>query len=250
MRSFSYLALLLFLAGCGSRMDNFPMNKTYWGPEEYDQAITEIRYRTPEGDSYPRISDPEFGAVFKKLIDKENVSVVLKDNSLGLKHRAKFSGNMFDEVRDLVQTYSVMDREDKFVYDRELVEVMKFSLYLQLDYFDLGNQEIIRDNDDSNSYSVQQTLRSNERTLVSNFNIYLDYVNKENSFSDEAIVSFAEGIDIYFKELVERFPKANFNPTRSKTTAMLKKAKNEILKASLEKLILTLPNPETMAVQK
>jgi hypothetical protein len=221
-------------------MDNFPMEKRYWSPDDYDQVITEIRYRTPDGDKFPTITDPELGSVFKKLIDKENVSVVAEDEALGLKHRAKFTSAMFDEIRDLIQTYSVMDREDKFIYDVELVEVLKFNLFLQLHYFKLGNLEIVQESDDPEAYAVQDVLRSNERTIVSNFNLYLDFVNREKAFSDMAIASFSEGIDVYFKELINVFPKADTRPMKTKATAMAKKAESAVLRTSLTNLLSTL----------
>lgn len=249
MRRFVFVALFAFsFFGCSSRMDNFPMEKRFWTPDDYDQVITEIRYRTPDGDKFPMLADPELGSVFRKLIDKENISVVVEDQALGLKHRAKFSSAMFDKVRDLVQTYSVMDREDKFIYDVELVEVLKFNLFLQLHYFELGNLEIVQESDDPESYSVQDVLRSNERTIVSNYNLYLDYINREHGFSDAAIRSFAEGIDIYFMDLLKVFPKANTSPIETKVIAMTKKAKSEALQASLKNLLSELQKAKPAGV--
>lgn len=243
MRGFAFVVFVVFsFSGCSTRMDNFPMEKRYWTAEDYDQVITEIRYRTPDGDKFPTSSDPELGPVYRKLIDKENISVVVEDDALGLKHRARFTSAMFDEVRDLVQTYSVMDREDNFIYDGELVEILKFNLFLQLHYFNLGNLEIIQESDEPESHSVQDLLRKNERTIVSNFNIYLDYINREHAFSDEAIRSLAEGIDTYFGQLMMIFPKADVKPIISKATAMAKKAKSEELQSSLNNLLLTLNN--------
>jgi hypothetical protein len=117
------------------------------------------------------------------------------------------------------------------------VEVLKFNLYLQIRYFSLHNQQIKQESDDPESYAVKDVLRSNERVIVSNFNLYLDYVNNEVSFSEEAIQQFAEGIDLYFQELIKTFPSADFNPTKTKATAMLKKSQSDVLKASLTGLL-------------
>ena len=241
MKSFSSMTLIVLLFACSnSRTDNFPMDKPYWSVEDYDNAFSEIEFRTPEGDRYPALNNPETAIIFKKLTDQKNISVVAEDNSLGIRHRSEFTSNMFDEYRDLASVYQVMDREDKFVYDRELVEVLRFGLYLQIHYFKLGNDKILLESD--NSAQVKEVIRRNEQTIISNFNNYLDFINHESSFSEESLNDYSSGVDESFSKLLETFPKANYNSMIKKATDMEKKAINSNVKTSIAALLIKLKN--------
>jgi hypothetical protein len=227
------------MTGCGgSRTDKFPMEKPFWSPDDYYNAIMEIEFQTPQGEKYPTLTDPETAPIFNKLINRENISVVVDDTTLGIRHRAEFASKMFDEYRKMVNLYHVMDREDKFVYASELVEILRFGLYLEIPYFKLGNDEILQEADDSTQ--VKSNIKSNEKTIVSNFNLYLDFINKEQSFSSESLQLFATGIDEEFTKLMQTFPDANYAGMLTKATAMQKKATNPSVKSSLENLITKL----------
>ncbi len=215
------------------------MEKRYWGPDEYDKAIFTIRYKTPKGQRLPEFSDPETSAVLKKLFDPQNFIVTLSDENLGLSHRNNVAEEYFKEIRDLPKAYSAMDREDKFIYGMELIESYKFLLHLELYYFDLGNQNIIKNSDDPNSTEVKRLLSSNVRTLYKNFNNYLDYVNNESSFSEDELISYSEGLKKYFPMLIEKFPEGNKSIITSKAELMLNKAQNEQLKEALNFAIAT-----------
>src|SRR5690606_27389081 len=152
---------LVILSSCGQQ-SRFPLDKRYWDVNDYDQVIFEIEFKTPEGEAYPSLSDPELSPVFNKLVDKENVSVVVTDEALGLRHRSQFAEEMFEQCRDLTKIYSVMDREDKFVYDREFVETLKFMLFVEIHYFKLGNEVILEEADDPNSTGVKNIIQNNE----------------------------------------------------------------------------------------
>lgn len=57
MRNLSRLlpAALLFFCQCGSKNDSFPMQKTYWGPEDYNVVLAVIEFKTPQGEQYPNL---------------------------------------------------------------------------------------------------------------------------------------------------------------------------------------------------
>jgi hypothetical protein len=213
------------------------MEKPYWDQEDYDNVIREIEFRTPEGERFPTFNDPETSPVINKLISRENVAIVVEDETLGLRHRAQFAQDMFDEYRDLARLYHVMDREDKFVYDLELVEIQKFGLYLEVYYFKLGNDQIIQESDTPDDPSVQHLVKSNEQIIVKNFNNYLDFVNQEKSFSEESLDRYVAGIKESYDRLLEAFPDADYAPAIEKAQAMEKKALNAGLKSSLNNLI-------------
>jgi hypothetical protein len=227
-----------FVFGCGSRSSNFPMDKRFWGTEDYYNARHQIEYKTPEGEKYPMLSDPQTAAIFRKLVDRENITAVTDDNTLGIRHRAEFTENMFREYQDLAKLYTAMDREDKFVYDQELVEIQRFGLFLQIKYFKIGNDQLLQEAD--NADDIKGTITNNEQIIISNFNNYLDLVNKEKAFSNEALQNYAAGMDEAFSMLLETFPNGKYNNMLSKANAMEKKATDPIVKKSLADLIAKL----------
>ena len=236
LKLFFLILIVAQLISCThSRMDNFPMQKPYWDVEDYDNAINEIEFRTPQEEKYPTLYDPETAPIFNKLIDRKNISVVVEDNTLGIRHRADFTDDMFQEYKDLMELYQGMDREDKFIYDKELVEVLRFGLYLQVHYFKLGNDKILQESD--NVEQVKGIISGNEQTVISNFNNYLDFVNYEKSFTEESLQLFADGIDESFTQLIDTFPNGNYSPMISKAKDMEKKSTNERVKTEIANLI-------------
>lgn len=217
--------------------DKFPMEKRYWRTEDYDQAIRKIKYTTADGERFPEFSNPETQAVIKKLVDHDNFLVVLTDENLGLSHRNKVAGDFFTEYKDLVNAYNKTDRQDKFLYGMELIEILKFGLDLQLYYFKLGNDNIQKEADDPEAASVMRVIKSNEETVFKNFTVYLDFVNNESSFTEEQVKSFSEGINTYFPKLYKFFPNGDRKIIRNKAELMLKKAQDESLKQSLSSLL-------------
>lgn len=233
------IASLFLLCSCGGNTSKFPMEKKYWGPKEYEQVISDIRFLTPEDEKYPTLDDPETAAVFKKLIDRENINVVADDASLGVRFKAQFMSDLFDQYRALVDTYKAkMDQEDKFVYDVELAEILNFGLYLQVYYFKLGNDQVVAEAD--TPASAQSTVDRNEQIIVGNFNNYLDFVNYERSFSARALDIYILGLDDGFSFLIATFPNAPYQTNISKAEAMEKKAAETSLKEALNRLVVKL----------
>lgn len=235
---FILIIFCVFLIGCGNGIESrFPMEKRFWGPKDYNTVYREIRFHGPKGERYPELKNPETALVFKKIIDRQNFEAVLNDDELGIKHRNTLAEDFFEEYKNFATLYYSMDRQDKFVYGIELVEVSKFGLDLQLLYFKLGNDNILQDADDPNESSVRTLLSSNERTIYNNFNNYLDFVNKENAFNENELLKYCEGIDVSYPKLFETFPKGNINITKNKAELMLKKTKKDIVRNSLEGLL-------------
>lgn len=236
MKYFKFIPLLILICQCSeSRTDKFPLDKPYWGVEEYDKVIRDIDFDTPQDEKYPSYSDPELAVVIRKLVDLNNVDVVAKDEALGLRHRSEFTENMFQEYKELTNLYHVMDREDKFVYPQELVDIHRFGLNLQIHYFKIGNELLIKEAD--NPDQVKRVVRENENTIISNFNNYLDYINQEKSFDENSLNLFAEGINTYFLTLKKTFPDGNYSGMISKAEDMEKKALNPTVKKSLSQLL-------------
>ncbi len=239
--NFRFIALIipgLLLNSCSSSYDSrFPMEKRFWTPEDYDEVTLQIQYYTPEGQRFPEISNPETEHIFRKMIDRQNFLVVLEDDQLGVKHKNAVAGKFFDEYRDMVKIYYQTDRQDKFVYGMELIELLKFGLELQLHYFRLGNEEILMEADDPKASRIRSIINSNEDTAFGNFNNYLDLVNNESAFDESELNSFVIGIDSYFPRLFETFPNGNLNITKKKTDLMLKKVKSPSVQNSLQNLL-------------
>ena len=213
------------------------MEKRYWAIADYDEAIREIKFRTPDGERYPEYRNPETAPAIKKLVDTQNFLVILSDDALGLDHRQSEADGFFDEYRQLVQLYYVMDREDKFVYSRELIDIYRFGLELQLHYFKLGNDAIINRADDPEAKDVQNIISSNEKVVASNFNNYLDLVNEEDAMDEASLTAYCDGIKNFFPRLFEIFPNIDRSITREKTELMLNKSKETCVQEALTELM-------------
>jgi hypothetical protein len=235
MRSthFIYLIFLITFSSC-SNESRFPTEKRYWSPEDYNSVIYEIGYRTPQGEEYPRFSNPETALVIKKLVDTENYKVILDDSSLGLNHRNEVAQAFFEQYKDLLDVYQVTDKQDMYVYSDEVVEIEKFGLGLQVLYFKLGNDKIREQSDNSDD---SYFLKTNEKALINNFNLYLDEMNHERYFQQTSLPSYAEGLTVHFNQLFEAFPSANFNPILEKANSVIKKVKSKEIRSALESLI-------------
>lgn len=219
------------------------MGKKFWTLEDYESAIHKIRY-VYRDEVKPSYSTPDKVAVFKKLVDLNNLKVILEDEELGVNYKAEFAEGMFQVYKDMRDSYHDVNREDKFVYPQELVEVLHFGLYLQLFYIDLGNKVILRDSDNPNSFDTQRVIKHNEQVAVSNYNLYLDYVKQEESFSNEALALYISGLEAYFPKFLTIFPDIGYGDMIKKTKDMRKRAKSPELTEALDKLLISL-EPET-----
>lgn len=214
----------------------YRLEKQFWTVDDYQNAMYKIN-ATAGSAKKPCYSVPETAPVFSKLVDIQNVAVVVEDEALGIKHRYEFAEGMFNHSRDMIDSYSSLDREDKFEYPRELADVLTFHLYTQMHYFDLGNKNILQNADDPNETSVKNLIAGNEQTLVDNFTLYLDFVNNEKAFTPDALQTYIDGMNEYFPQLIEKYSNANYMRMREKANDMLNKAESPDLKTALTNLI-------------
>jgi hypothetical protein len=235
---FISLTLLCMMMACGEKLsDQYPINKKYWDGKDYLAVINRIRV-TKKEEKKPCYADAEKAIVFRKLVDKENVSVVLEDTTLGIAHRADFANGMFDNYREMVDLYIDQDREDKFIYPLEIVEVEKFGLYVQVLYFEIGNENIKKRSDNPNDPEVQNTLNTNVQTLIGNYSLYLDKTKYEDGLTAEALSSYTAGLNEYFPGLIRKYPKADYREMKSKIVDLSGRAKGTELKSSLNNLVV------------
>ena len=130
----------------------YPIENKYWTVEDYEEVIREIKFGVDSREgNIPTFNDPETKIVMEKLTDQENFKVVLEDKELGLKHRNEMAQGFFDAWNSMNDIYSVRDKTDKFIYENEMIAIYNFGLGLQLNYFKLGNEEILTDSDDPSS---------------------------------------------------------------------------------------------------
>jgi hypothetical protein len=227
--------LFLCLTSCKEE-NKFPLDKKYWDVADYDNVIREVKFGAKPDEKLPTFDNPETKLLVEKLTDEENFKVVLDDKELGLKHRNEIAQQFFEKWKDMATIYNAIDRTDKYIYEREYLEVFNFGLELQLKYFKLGNDEIIEKSDDPNSLSVINTTNRNTETLVNNMIIYLDEINNEKSYTDIGLSLIANGIDKNFTELINIYPNYNYESLLEKVNLMLKKTNSENIKQSLTKL--------------
>ncbi|CAM3698541.1 hypothetical protein FLGE108171_10955 [Flavobacterium gelidilacus] len=232
------LVLILFVAfiGCNNEDHNFPMDKRFWSINDYRNAVTELRSGYKEDEELPNFNNLETRAIVEKFTDTENFNVVLQDNELGIKHKNEVAGDFFMVWKDMINIYNILDKKDKYTYELEYLETYKFGLELQLSYFKLGNEEILKSADDPDSESTKRVLDSNISTLISNYTNYLDLVNSENAFSENGKKVYAESISEYFSKLINNHPDFDYSDLKSKNTLLMSKSNSEIIKNSLKEI--------------
>jgi hypothetical protein len=224
------LLVCIISFGCQSR---FPMDKRFWGPEDYKEVWLEISFRTPQGEEYPRFSNPETADVMRKIVDPQNYATILEDSELGLTYRNEVSHKYFEHFKDLLGLYNVMDRQDKFVYAEELAELRSFFLGYQIVYFRVGNENIASKTDD------KSTIKSNEQAIIGNFNNFLDDLREEKQYGEYA-VNLAKAVNTHFPKLIETFPTANYSSMLSMAKNVQAKVQTSEIKKALADLIIKL----------
>lgn len=246
-----FLVATFLVVSCGNKMsENFHMDKPIWDISDYDAAIHEIKFKMPKEEGLPRLSDPELAAVFLKLVDKENVNIVLADPQLGLEYRLEVGEKFFLIAKDIVELYSEKNVQDQFVYPTEFVKAIDFSLNIQVQLFKIGNDNILKGSLDTNDYSVRSTIDKNTDAIISNFAMYFDFLSKEDSFSDEALNEFATVINSQFTRLNSSFPKGDFGALKQVSILLKDKVKSENVKNALSTLITTIEEKEQAKINE
>lgn len=236
IKSLILVILFLTISNCKEEEHPFPTEKRFWSISDYRDVNLELNYGYESDERLPSFDDPETRIIIQKLVDHENYKIVLDDKELGIKHRNEVARKFFSQWKDMTNIYQATDRKDNYLYGLEQLAVFEFGLGLQLRYFKLGNDEIIESADDPNSNSVKNRVNSNIKTLLANFNIYLDKINEEKAYSEEGRKMISKGIDKYFTDLVELYPNANYVNMVKKIDLMHKKSNSPKIKASLIKL--------------
>lgn len=226
----------LIVINCKEEKHAFPTEKRFWDIQDYRAANLELNYDYESDEKLPSFDDPQTRIIVEKLVDHENFKVVLEDKELGIKYRNEVAQKFFSQWKDMNKIYQATDLKDNYLYDKEQLAVFEFGLGLQLLYFKLGNDQIIERADDPNSKLIINKINSNIGTLIDNFNIYLDKINEEKAYSEEGKKMLAKGIDKYFTDLVELYPKANYGNMLKKINLMYDKSNSEEIKTSLTKL--------------
>ncbi|MCX2745330.1 hypothetical protein OO013_15740 [Mangrovivirga sp. M17] len=227
----------IILTNCNTDKHDFPVDKRYWDVNDYDEIVLKLNYGYEEDEKLPTFDDPETRIIVEKLTDQQNFNIVLDDTELGLNYKNEVADKFFSEWKDMMKIYDDLDRKDQFLYDKEMLEVWHFGLELQLKYFDLGNIQIKENADDPNSSRIKNQINSNISTLIQNYLIYLDLINREDALTKEGRAKLAEGIDKYFPALIELYPNAKYSGMKNKAELMLKKSESDKIKSSLERLI-------------
>jgi hypothetical protein len=226
MQSLISIFLCTAFFACESR---FPVEKRFWTPDDYYQVWHELNYNTPEGEEYPRFSNPETAEVFRKIVDRQNYEVILEDSQLGLNFRNEVSQKFFDHIKDIGDLYGGMDRQDKYVYPEELAAIRNFFLGFQIIYFRLGNENIASQSED------RGTIRRNEQTIIRNFVGYLDDLRREKSYGSYA-PELAEALTVHFSKLIETFPTADYSEMLATAKNIQTKVKTPEIKKALSDL--------------
>lgn len=237
---FFALFIIFLSSGCNTQDDPaapFHMDKKYWTADDYGVINNILSARNSSDQELPNISNPKLLPVFDKIVDTNNVAVIAGDNTLGITNRADFANNFFDQYKDLVRNYSPIDRQDKYKYPEEFVDVLRFGLYLQLYYVTLENQKIIKGADDPNAGDVTSLITSNLQVLIDNYNLYLDHINYEERFNDNALSSYADGIKIFFPRVINEIaPDGDYSKMLTRIDDMMKKVKNQSIMQQLQNI--------------
>ena len=232
--SFIILSSLFLVVSCSDLNNKFPTEKRYWSIEDYENVVRELKYNYKPDEPLPSFDDSETRIIIEKLTEEENFKVVLNDNELGLSHKNENAQRFFDIWRDLNEIYSPMDKKDMYVYEKEFLEIWKFGLQLQQDYFKLGNEQIIENSD--NSESVKEVLSSNTQILINNSIIYLDVIANEKKFTSNSKKIISETITTKFSNLIKNNPKADYYNLSKKIELLSKKIKDPSILESFDQL--------------
>lgn len=235
----------VMLTNCETEKHKFPLDKRYWDTSDYDKVVLELNYGYKDDEKLPTFNDSETRIIVEKLTNHKNFNIVLDDNELGIKHKSGVADDFFNEWRDMTKIYDALDRKDQYLYDQEMLAVWHFGLELQLKYFKLGIDKILESSDDPDSFYTKQTINSNKTTLIDNYLIYLDEINNEKAFTDSGKVKLAEGIDVYFTNLIELYPDADYSSMKNKSNLLLRKSESEDIKTSLTNLIKLIDSQNT-----
>jgi uncharacterized lipoprotein YehR (DUF1307 family) len=234
LSSLILLIMCLSISACGNKESKFPIEKRYWTPEDYRNAIWQLSYETPQGEPYPRFSNPETSVIIKKLVDPQNYEVIIDDPELGLNHKNDIAEEFFNHYRDLNKIYRKMDIQDKYIYPQELIEIEKFGLGLEVKYFKLGNDKIAEQSNTPESSKV--FVNRNVEVLIQNFTLYLDDINNEKSFGAFAPL-LADGINVHFFKLIETYPNGNYSAMLTRANFLLKKTQVTEINQALTNLV-------------
>ena len=242
------LALSISLTNCeDNNKKEFPINKRYWTVDDYDDVTRTLRFGYEPDEELPSFDNPETRIIVEKFTDPQNYLVILDDKDLGVEHRNKIAQKFFNKWQDMINVYNVRDKKDNFIYEKEMLKVYHFGLGLQIRYFALGNEGILKNSDTEES--ARNTINSNIQNLIENFQLYLDFINDEKSFSDEGKKLFSDGLVKYYTELIEKFPNADYRSTKFKMEALKKKAQSETIKKALDKVIALINEKERIKKQ-
>lgn len=236
---FAFLLITILLISCNEKSShNYPpLDKRYWTIEDFENASREIQYNYSGEDELPNFKNSETKPILDKLLDTNNFKVVLEDNELGIKYRNEIATRFFEAWRNISNTYSSLDKKDKYIYEDEHIAVINYGLELQLYYFKLGNEEIKKSSEDPNYSNVQNTIKSNVNILVNNFLNFLDEINNEDSYSNNGKVLFANTIDKNFTSLINENPNADFVKLKQKLELFIKKTNSPEIRNTLENLL-------------
>ncbi len=230
------LIIVVTLASCETKKYKFPIDKRFWTPNDYVTIVRQLKYGYKPDQKLPTFDDPETRIIIEKLTDQQNFKVVLTDSELGLNYKNDFASSFFERWRDMNGIYDAVDKKDKYLYEKEMLSVWQFGLKLQLYYFKFGNDKIIQEADDPESRQTKNNVLSNINTLINNYSIYLDEINRERYFSETGLALLANGIDTYFTELVKLYPEGDYEKMLQKIDLMIKKSDSEAIKKSLNML--------------
>ena len=237
-----WCVLLALLTACGDG-SSFPMKKKYWTPDDYRDVNSELTSLKFNEKELPNLDNPKTAPIFKKITDTTNFSIVANDDQLGIKHRSEFTSDMFTEYKDLFSAYSIIDRKDKYQYPVEFVEILKFGLVLQLYYIKTGNEDIIKGADNPQAADILNLLRRNREVLVGNYDLYLDFINYEDRFTDLALISYSEGLRDFFPRLINgAAPDGDYSAMLNKVDNMLKKSKSRLIIDQLQNIQVLINN--------
>lgn len=240
MRTFLNLlfgVVLLFMYSCGSGIsENYHIEKPIWDVDDYALAIEEIKLSQVNEAEIPTISNPELAQVFHKLTDKNNLFLVLEDKELGLKHRSEISSRFFNFGQDIMGIYGELDVQDKYVHPKEYILAIDFFLTAQRLHFKIGNENIKKQTVDFENY-----IKSNEATVVNNFENYISFLINEEAFDSESRKELALMLDAQVKDLITTFPTYSdaYLDLRNSAETVKLKVKSIELQNSLTNLIVS-----------
>ena len=108
--------------------------------------------------------------------------------------------------------------------------------------FELGNEKIVENSSNPGDREIVRVINSNIQTLVNNYKVYLNWLVKENSYSQDGLNRISDLISSIFVKLIKDYPDADYKAFKAELLSLSNKTKSKQLNLALNAVIEEIDN--------